>query len=168
MGQPYVNMFSSLELSDSPLCLFKAPSEVRGNLGQLEISSGAHLEQSHIRACVSLQDVTHKKRKIRHPFTLAHGQDKTHADCCSGNPQAHHCSPWGICPPSSLDCRAKPELGEHGQASLMLVTLLRAGSLILKWNLGFFTPGWEPWMGWCQFRNFLSCILPAWGEHTCI
>ena len=63
MGQPYVNMFSSLELSDShSLCLSKASSEVSGNLGQLDILSGVHLEQSHSRVCVSFQDVSYKKR----------------------------------------------------------------------------------------------------------
>lgn len=79
MGQPYVNMFSSLDISDSrSLCLFKASTEVSGNLGQLEISSGVHLEQTHSRACISSQDVSHKKKqKLGSHFTPPHGLFKT-------------------------------------------------------------------------------------------
>lgn len=111
MGQPYVNMFSSLELSDSALCLFKASSEVSGNLGQLEISSGAHLEEPHSRACVSFQDVTHRKRKIRHHFTLSSGLFRTKHILIAaqeGNLRHTIAHPGGIYPPSSADCRAEP------------------------------------------------------------
>lgn len=113
MGQPYVNMFSSLELSDSPLCLFKASSEVTGNLGQLEISSGVHLEQPHSRACVSFQDVTHRKRKIRHRFTLSSGLFRTKHILIAaqeGNLRHTPACPEGIYPPSSVNRRAEPEL----------------------------------------------------------
>lgn len=64
MGQPHVNTFSSSELSGShSLCPFKASTEVSGSLGQSETSSGVHLEQSRSRACISFQDVSHKRRK---------------------------------------------------------------------------------------------------------
>jgi len=73
MGQPYVNTFSSLEPSGShSLCSFKACTEVSGSLGQSDISSGVCLEQFCSRACISFQDVDHKRKKSRllfHPST---------------------------------------------------------------------------------------------------
>lgn len=115
MGQPYVNMFSSLELSDPPLCLFKASSEVSGNLGQLEISSGAHLEQPHSRACVSLQDVTHRKRKIRHHFTLSSGLFRTKHILIAaqeGNLRCTIAHPGRIYPPCRLQGWARAQPGK--------------------------------------------------------
>lgn len=136
MGQPHVNMFSSLELSDSPLCLFKAPSEVSGNLGQLEISSGAHLEQSHSRACVSFQDVTHTERKIRHHFSLSCGLFRTKHVLIAAQEETWG-TPWLTLGGFTLEgfalpalWIAEPELGENGQASLMPKTVLAAESLL--------------------------------------
>lgn len=64
VGQPYVNTFSSLEPSGShSLCSFEACTEVNGGLGQSDIASGGCLEQFCSRACISFQDVDHKREK---------------------------------------------------------------------------------------------------------
>lgn len=64
VGQPYVNTFSSLEPSGShSLCSFEACTEVDGSLGQSDIASGGCLEQFCSRACISFQDVDHKREK---------------------------------------------------------------------------------------------------------
>lgn len=85
MGQPYGNMFSSSELSDSALCCSKHPvkSVGFGPVGDFIWSSfGAVSEQS---LCFLSGCKWHKKRNQAsfHPLMWSF-RDKTHSDCCSG------------------------------------------------------------------------------------